>query len=60
MFGKAAAGLALAGAIAGNLLDSFLGATLERHGLITNGLVNFAGTSFAGGLALAVALRLGL
>jgi len=60
MCGKAAAGLALVGAIAGNLLDSFLGATLERHGLITNGVVNFAGTSFAGGLALAAALRLGL
>ena len=60
MCGKASAGLALTGAIAGNLLDSLLGATLERQGLITNGVVNFAGTSFAGGLALAAALHLGL
>jgi uncharacterized protein (TIGR00297 family) len=51
--------IALGAAVAGNLLDSVLGATIERRGLVTNGIVNFAGTSFAGGLALAVALHLG-
>jgi uncharacterized protein (TIGR00297 family) len=49
--------LALVAAVAGNLFDSLLGATLEQRGLITNCAVNFAGTSFAGALALAVALR---
>jgi uncharacterized membrane protein len=44
--------------VAGNLLDSVLGATIERRGLVTNGVVNFVGTSFAGGLALALAFRL--
>ena len=52
--------VALAAAAAGNLFDSFLGATLQRRGLVTNGVVNFAGTSVAGGLALGLALRLGL
>jgi len=52
--------IAFVAAAAGNLFDSFLGATLERRGLVTNGLVNFAGTSVAGGLALALALRFGL
>jgi len=52
--------IALGAAFAGNLFDSLLGATLERRGLVTNGLVNFAGTSFAGGLALGLALHLGL
>jgi len=52
--------IALGAAVAGNLLDSFLGATLERRGLVTNGMVNFAGTSVAGGLALGLALHLGL
>ncbi len=50
------AAVALAAGFAGNLLDSLLGATLERRGLVTNGIVNFAGTSFAGGLALALML----
>jgi len=58
--GKGSAMLALGAAFAGNFLDSFLGATLERRGLVTNGIVNFTGTSFAGGVALAVALSLGL
>ena len=49
--------LALAAAIAGNLFDSLLGATLERPGLVTNGTVNFAGTALAGALALAFTLR---
>jgi len=52
--------IALAAAMAGNLFDSFLGATLQRRGLVTNGMVNFAGTSMAGGLALGLALRLNL
>jgi uncharacterized protein (TIGR00297 family) len=53
------AGLAFAAAAAGNLLDSLLGATLERRGLVTNGIVNFAGTSFAAGLAFALAWHWG-
>jgi len=53
-------GIALAAAVAGNLLDSVLGATIERRGLVSNGIVNFAGTSFAGALSLAVALHWGL
>ncbi len=57
--GKGGAAIALAAAVAGNLLDSVLGATLERRGLVTNGIVNFAGTSFAGALALYIALRIG-
>jgi uncharacterized protein (TIGR00297 family) len=52
--------IALAAAGVGNLLDSFLGATLQRRGLVTNGMVNFAGTSLAGMLALGLALHLGL
>jgi uncharacterized protein (TIGR00297 family) len=43
---------------AGNLFDSYLGATIERRGLVGNGMVNFAGTSFAGGLALGLLLTL--
>jgi len=54
----AGAGIALAAAVAGNLFDSILGATLERQGLVTNGIVNFSGTSFAGALALAIVLGL--
>ena len=57
--GKGSAMIALAAAVAGNLLDSLLGATLERRGLVTNGIVNFAGTSFAGALALSIALSIG-
>jgi uncharacterized protein (TIGR00297 family) len=57
--GKGCATIALAAAVAGNLLDSVLGATIERRGLVTNGIVNFAGTSFAGALALCIALRIG-
>jgi uncharacterized protein (TIGR00297 family) len=51
------AGIALAAAVAGNIVDSLLGATVERQGLVTNGVVNFAGTAFAGALALAFTLR---
>lgn len=57
--GMGSAALALGAAVAGNLLDSVLGATLERQGLVTNGIVNFAGTSFAGGVTLVAALHLG-
>jgi uncharacterized protein (TIGR00297 family) len=47
----------LLAAVAGNLADSVLGATLERRGLVTNAVVNFAGTGFAGTLALGFALH---
>jgi uncharacterized protein (TIGR00297 family) len=50
--------IALAAALAGNLFDSLLGATLERRGLLTNGTVNFSGTSFAGVLAFLLASHL--
>jgi uncharacterized protein (TIGR00297 family) len=56
----AGAAIALGAAWVGNLFDSFLGATIQRRGLVTNGMVNFAGTSVAGGLALGLALGLGL
>ncbi|MGH9325133.1 MAG: DUF92 domain-containing protein [Terriglobia bacterium] len=48
---------ALLAAFAGNLADSFVGATLERSGLMTNAAVNFVGTSLAGALVLAWALH---
>jgi uncharacterized protein (TIGR00297 family) len=57
LVGKGGAALAVGAAFAGNLLDSLLGATIERRGLVTNGIVNFAGSSFAGALALALSLR---
>ena len=50
------AAIAFAAAVGGNLFDSLLGATIERRGLVTNGIVNFAGTSFAGALALVLVL----
>jgi uncharacterized protein (TIGR00297 family) len=53
---RGGAALALGAAVSGNLLDSLLGATFERRGLVTNGIVNFAGTSFAGALALGFSL----
>lgn len=52
--------VAFVAAGAGNLFDSYLGATIERRGLVGNGIVNFAGTSFAGGLALGLLLTLHL
>jgi len=55
--GWGGAGVALGAAIAGNLLDSLLGATVERRELVSNGVVNFAGTAFAGAVALAFLLR---
>ncbi|MGH9401993.1 MAG: DUF92 domain-containing protein [Terriglobia bacterium] len=51
--------IVLIAALAGNLADSLIGATLERRGLVTNSVVNFMGTSLAGALALAVALHWG-
>ena len=57
--GSGGAAIALSGAVAGNMIDSMLGATIERRGLVTNGIVNFAGSSFAGALALAIALHMG-
>jgi len=50
--------VAFIAAVIGNLFDSYLGATIERRGLVGNGMVNFAGTSFAGGLALGLLLTL--
>ena len=40
--------IALGAAAAGNLFDSVLGATIQRRGLVTNGMVNLVGTSVAG------------
>ena len=57
--GPGGAAMALAAGVAGNLLDSVLGATLERRSLITNGLVNFAGTTFAAALAWGLSYHLG-
>lgn len=44
-------------AIVGNVADSLIGATIERRGLVTNGVVNFTGSALAGALALAITLR---
>ena len=55
--GWSGAAAAFAAGIAGNLFDSLLGATFERRGLVTNAVVNFAGTSFAGAIALVLALH---
>ncbi|HET7213207.1 MAG TPA: DUF92 domain-containing protein [Terriglobia bacterium] len=55
-----AAVVAFIAAGAGNLFDSYLGATIERRGLVGNGAVNFAGTSFAGGLAIGLLFTLHL
>jgi uncharacterized protein (TIGR00297 family) len=55
--GAKAALIALAAAMAANILDSVLGATLEHRGLLTNDVVNFAATTFAGALALALMLH---
>ena len=51
------AGIALVAAAAGNVADSVLGATIEERGLVTNGVVNFAGTALAGALAFALTMR---
>ena len=52
------AAIALVAGVAGNLFDSVLGATIERRGLVTNGIVNFAGTSFAAALAFSLFVHL--
>jgi uncharacterized protein (TIGR00297 family) len=59
IIGRAGAAIALTAALAGNLLDSVLGATVERAGLVSNGIVNFTSTAFAGGLAIGILLHLG-
>jgi len=46
--------IALAGGIFGLLLDSLLGATLERRGWLNNDLVNFLSTASAAGFALLI------
>jgi uncharacterized protein (TIGR00297 family) len=56
----AGSGIALVAAIAGNLFDSVLGATIERAGFVTNGIVNFSGTSLAGVFAFAIAISMQL
>jgi len=55
--GRGGAAIVLAAAFLGGLLDSLLGATVERRGLVTNSIVNFTGTSLAGMVALFLALR---
>jgi len=57
LVGAGGAGIALAAAVAGNLADSLLGAVIEQRGLVTNGVVNFVGSTLAGALALSVTLR---
>jgi uncharacterized protein (TIGR00297 family) len=54
---RGGAAVAFLSAVAGNLVDSLLGATLERRRLVSNAIVNFAGTSFAGAVALAFVLH---
>lgn len=49
---------ALAGAIAGLLFDSLLGATAERRGWLNNDLVNFLSTAFAALITLLLLLAL--
>jgi uncharacterized protein (TIGR00297 family) len=57
LMGGRAAILVLLAAIAGNFADSVLGGTLERRKLVSNAIVNFAGTSLAGALALIFGLH---
>jgi uncharacterized protein (TIGR00297 family) len=48
------AGIVILAAFFGTVADSFLGAALERRGLLNNDLVNFLGTLVAALIALAV------
>ena len=52
--------LAATGACAGNLIDSLLGATVERRGLMANEGVNFSAVSFAGAIVLLAFFTLNL
>ncbi len=45
-------GIAVGAATVGMMADSFLGAWLERRGILNNDLVNFLGTLVAAGMAL--------
>jgi uncharacterized protein (TIGR00297 family) len=47
-------GLIVGAAVSGMIADSFLGAWLERRGILNNDLVNFLGTLVAAGIALAL------
>ncbi len=47
-------GIAVGAATVGMVADSFLGAWLERRGLLNNDLVNFLGTLIAAGIAFLV------
>ncbi len=47
-------GIAIGAATAGMMADSFLGAWLERRGMLNNDLVNFMGTLIAAGIAVVV------
>jgi uncharacterized protein (TIGR00297 family) len=44
-------GISIGAAVAGMIVDSFLGALLERHNLLNNDAVNFLGTLVAAGTA---------
>jgi|SRR5580704_1737407 uncharacterized protein (TIGR00297 family) len=48
-------GIAVGAATVGMMADSFLGAWLERRGMLNNDLVNFLGTLIAAGMAFLVA-----
>jgi uncharacterized protein (TIGR00297 family) len=48
-------GVIVGAATAGMIADSFLGAWLERPGILNNDLVNFLGTAVAAGIAVLVA-----
>jgi len=50
--GTASFCIATAGAVVGLLIDSLLGATLERHGWLNNDAVNFLSTACASAFAL--------
>jgi uncharacterized protein (TIGR00297 family) len=52
-----AMGIVVGAATGGMLADSYMGALLERRGLLTNDLVNFIGTLVAVGIVLLCGLR---
>jgi uncharacterized protein (TIGR00297 family) len=53
-FGWRSAPICAAAAIVGMIADSFLGATLERRGLLDNNAVNFSSTAIAAMIAFAM------